>query len=520
MTEVLKMSKVNDGSTDENHIEHAQGMLDNAPTNIMYCGTDLVIKYLNPQSTKTLETIKEHLPIPVENITGSKIDIFHKDPAHQQGILKDPGNLPLRSTISVGPEKLDLLVSAIYDHNKDYVGAMVTWDVITKRLANEVEMARKDSLVENAPINIMCADLEGTINYLNPKSNETLLSLEEHLPVKVKDIVGGSYDVFHKNPAHQRGILADEKNLPHKAIIHVADEKLDLLVSPMKDNNGKYMGPMVTWEVVTQKLKLGQTLEETSTQLAASAEELSVTAGQLAKNSESTSEQSNSAAAAAEQVSKGVQTVATNTEEMTASIKEIERSSAEAAEISKQALAKATETNETITDLGTASQEIGNVIKVISSIAQQTNLLALNATIEAARAGDAGKGFAVVANEVKELAKQTASATEDITNKISNIQDTSKASVDAIQIISEVIDNISNIATSIAASVEEQTATTNEVSRVVLESKSSVENIVGLIQVVSNTAGESSAGAGQTLDAAKGLSDLAAQLQQIVKDLG
>src|SRR5262249_47789899 len=157
-------------------------------------------------------------------------------------------------------------------------------------------------------------------------------------------------------------------------------------------------------------------------------------------------------------------------EEMTASIKEIARSANESAEMSKSTLAKAQTTNKTITQLGTSSQEIGNVIKVISSIAQQTNLLALNATIEAARAGDAGKGFAVVANEVKELAKQTAKATEDITNKIGAIQTDSSAAVEAIGGISQAMEKVNAIAGAIAASVEEQTATTNEVSRVVLES--------------------------------------------------
>ena len=155
---------------------------------------------------------------------------------------------------------------------------------------------------------------------------------------------------------------------------------------------------------------------------------------------------------------------------MVASIKEISKSSSEAAGISKDAMKKANDTNVTITQLGEASLEIGNVIKVISSIAQQTNLLALNATIEAARAGDAGKGFAVVANEVKELAKQTAKATEDITNRIGAIQESSKGAVSAIGGISKVIEQINGISLTIAAAVEEQTATTNEVSRVMRES--------------------------------------------------
>jgi methyl-accepting chemotaxis protein len=204
---------------------------------------------------------------------------------------------------------------------------------------------------------------------------------------------------------------------------------------------------------------------------------------------------------------------------MVASIKEISRNSSEAANISKETLKKAQSTNQTITLLGTSSQEIGNVIKVISSIAQQTNLLALNATIEAARAGDAGKGFAVVANEVKELAKQTAKATEDITNKIGSIQKDTHEAVDAISGISGFIEKLNGISMAIAASIEEQTATTNEVARVVKESNKGVEGIAEVVRSVAKAAQQSNTGASQTLDAAKSLAQLAEKLKSLVKSI-
>lgn len=500
-------------------IDDYVGMAENSPINILYCDLNFTITYVNPVSLSTLRKIEQYLPIPVNSILGSSIDVFHKVPAHQRRILANDKNLPHHAIITVGPEKLDLLVSAIYSKEKTYIGAMVTWEIVTKKLETELNLARINSMMENIPINVLFCDLNFNITYANNASIKTLSGLEKYLPIRVSEIIGTNIDVFHKDPSHQRRMLSNANNLPHNAVISVGPEKLSLLVSAVLDNEKKYIGAMVTWDIITSRIKLIENIGEASRQLAAASEELNATAKQMSINAEKTSSVANSTVAASEEVAQGVRSVSTNTEEMSAAIKEIARNASEASASSSLALKQAQSTNKIIIQLGESSKEIGNVIKVISSIAQQTNLLALNATIEAARAGDAGKGFAVVANEVKELAKQTAKATEDITNKITGIQTDSKSSIDAVALISQSIEKLNSIATAIAASVEEQSATTNEVARIVKQSADGVSSITGNIKIVSEAAVQTSNGSSQVLIAAKALSELAIHLDSLVKNI-
>ncbi len=240
----------------------SKSMSENSPVNIIMADRDLKITYLNPSSAKTLKTLEHLLPVKVEEIVGKSVDIFHKVPEHQRRILSNPKNLPHRAVIQVGPEKLDLLVSAVMDDKGEYLGPMVTWEVVTAKLKTERVAAEKSAIVENAPINIMLADLDLNITYMNKASAKTLKTLEHLLPVKVEEIVGKNVDIFHANPSYQRRLLSDPKNLPHRANIKVGDQTLDLFVSATYDADGKYVGPMVTWEVITARLKLEQDKKE------------------------------------------------------------------------------------------------------------------------------------------------------------------------------------------------------------------------------------------------------------------
>jgi methyl-accepting chemotaxis protein len=250
--------------------------------------------------------------------------------------------------------------------------------------------------------------------------------------------------------------------------------------------------------------------------VAASSEELSASAAQISASSEETAVQSNVVSGAADEVSRSVATVAAGAEEMSASIREIAQNANEAARVASTAVSEAEATNATIQKLGLSSKEIGDVVKVITSIAEQTNLLALNATIEAARAGEAGKGFAVVANEVKELAQETARATEDIARRVEAIQADTGGAVEAIGRIGTVIGQINDYQLTIASAVEEQTATTNEMSRSVAEAAGGTTEIAANITGVSTAAGSTTQALGQTRVAVDELSRMATDLRATV----
>lgn len=467
-----------------------QSMVEDMPINVMTCDLKTFkIDFVNKAALKTLKSIQHALPVPAEKLMGTTIDVFHKNPAHQRKMLADERNLPHRTVISIGGEKLDLHITAIRDRKGQYLAPMVTWSVITDKVRRDEEVMVQQQMLDQMPVNAMMCELENfTITYANSATVATLGKLEHLLPIKAKDLVGTSIDVFHKAPEHQRRLLRDEKNLPYRTKIRLGPETLDLRVSAIHDNGGKYIAALLTWSVVTTQVKMAEDFETNVKSIvdgvSAAATELQATSETMAAGAEEANVQANTVASASEQLAK--------------SIEEISSQVAKASEISQSGVERARNSNKQVQGLAEAASKIGDVVKLINDIASQTNLLALNATIEAARAGEAGKGFAVVASEVKSLANQTAKATDEIGSQIRSIQTATNGAVDAIGAIMGIITQISEISGAISAAVEEQGAATQEVT----------SNISG----VSQASSETGAAANETLHAASELSRQAEKL--------
>jgi methyl-accepting chemotaxis protein len=600
-------------------------VLASLPTRVMLCDTDLTITYANPATVEGLRALADWIPVSPDALVGSNIDIFHKEPTYQRGLLGDPSkHLPRNALIKVGPETLDLTVAALHDEDGTYVGAMATWDNVTAKLRAEQE---RNDAISDAKALTSTLQVLATATSQEDAIQSTLHSVREEFgwaygsfwavdpadgllhfqsesgdagpefravtlastfaegvglsgrawasrdlfftpdigemtdcvrapvaqkvgvksgicfPIMLDGQVIGTMDFFMLEtiePSTQRlDTLRNVGRLVSQALTRIAKDqedrqaaqdlaaKVDVVLDVVQAAvDGDFTREItVSGEDAVGQLAGGlssllgtlresmSTIGQTADALGVAAEQLTILSQGMGDGASVTSDKAASASSSSSEVSASIQTVASAAEEMTASIREIAQNATEAASVATGAVGVASQAQDTVASLGESSAEIGQVIKVITSIAQQTNLLALNATIEAARAGDAGKGFAVVANEVKELAKETAKATEDIGRKIEAIQGDTSGAVSAIAEIAEVIGRINDIQTTIASAVEEQTATTNEIARSVTEAAGGANGITDDISQVASAADDTRQGAQNTLQSATELATMAAELK-------
>jgi methyl-accepting chemotaxis protein len=375
-------------------------------------------------------------------------------------------------------------------------------------------------IIEQMPTALMSVDVRDDfrVTYMNQESRRLLGRLSDHLPFPVEQLVGRSVDVFHRDPRHQRAMLADPSRLPHRARIRLGQETLELRIFPIRDAAGTYTAAILSWELATEKVRLADTFESevgaVVEAVAASAERLQASARALSVAAETSGQEAGAVAEAGGRAHGDVQSVAAAAEEMAASVTEIARQVGEAAEVAGRAVAEARATDATVQGLSEAAARIGDVVRLIGDIAGQTNLLALNATIEAARAGEAGKGFAVVASEVKSLAGQTAKATEEIASQISGMQAATAQAVAAIRGIGATVERTSEIATAIAAAVEEQGAATQEIARSAAQVAEATETVAGRIAGIRGAAEATGGSAASMRDDSGALASQAATLRE------
>ena len=371
------------------------------------------------------------------------------------------------------------------------------------------EAFRQAQIIEQMPTAIMLADVDNDlkVTYVNQATVRLLHTLRDYIRIDPDKIIGQSLDIFHRNPSSQRQLLADASNLPHRARIQLGPETINLNIAAIRDPDGRYVGPMLTWSSVTTQVQLSNEFEQkvktAVDRLRDRATTLDQSAQSLAAVSEETQRQTNSAAAGAQQTSSNVQSVASAAEELSASIGEIARQVSSSTSISSQAVDQAHRATEIIAGLTSSAAQIGEILKLIQSIANQTNLLALNATIESARAGEAGKGFSVVASEVKALASQTSRSTEEIAAKVDAIQGAVADARNAIDGVSQTIKEMSLISTTIASAVEEQSAATGEIARNVQGAAEGSEAVSSNLHVVTDAARIAGQAAEELLESAR-----------------
>ncbi|WP_156629452.1 methyl-accepting chemotaxis protein [Methylobacterium sp. Leaf85] len=364
-----------------------------------------------------------------------------------------------------------------------------------------------EAVINALPVNVLVLDpVSANITYANKRSIETMHALRKYLPQEVDPdlMVGTSMDVFHKNPHHQRSIVADPSRLPWRAKIRLGPKTLDLHVSAVM-SRGTYIAAVLSWADVTpltDAISAFDTAIQTALDVADNATNtMRASANLVLEKTGETSDAAATASTGAVGTSANVQTVARAVRELNVANAEITQQMNRSRSVTGEAVEAARQAVANVRSLSENSDHIGQVVGMIGQIASQTNLLALNATIEAARAGPAGRGFAVVASEVKELAAQTARATEDVSRQVAMIQTATNSTATTIERIAGIIARIDESAISVGSAVEEQSATSTEISRSVAEASGRTETVSSSVAAIAMSATESVTSAQSMLSA-------------------
>ncbi|HEY6879365.1 MAG TPA: methyl-accepting chemotaxis protein [Polyangiales bacterium] len=469
-------------------------MIENAPINIMCTDLTLRIRYLNAASQRTLRKLEQWLPIKVDQMLGQSIDIFHKNPEVQRRLLADPRNLPHRTVIHLGPERLDLLVSAMHDEKGEYIGPMVTWEVVTEKLANEErvkEHAKQQERESAAFANTMSALAR-------------LIESVEHGRLRER------IDVEGMTGTHRQ--LCEGVNRMMDGITRPLDEMARVLDGLARGDLRQKVQGVYENDLEALKASVNGTIE----QLSKIAVEMRDISGHVAHASEEISSGTADLSRRTEQQAASLEETASTMEQMTATVKQNAENARQANQLAMSARGVAEKGGEVVRQAISAMQEIqksstkiADIISVIDAIAFQTNLLALNAAVEAARAGEQGRGFAVVASEVRNLAQRSATAAKEIK---SLINDSSQKVEDGSALVQQSGDTLNGI----VASVKKVADIVGEITAASQEQSTAIEQVNTAVTKMDEFTQQNSALVEQTASAAMSLAGQGAELMRTV----
>ncbi|MEW6124399.1 MAG: methyl-accepting chemotaxis protein [Pseudomonadota bacterium] len=451
-------------------------LIERLPAGVLLCDLQsLDILYANRRAVQVFREMGEALPAPAEAMTGVALRDLHADFAGAARALAKREGLPLACRFELGGQMVQAELDVMEAGRGQMSYALVTLEPASSALSTAAQRLRQ--MVDDMPINVMTCELtDFRIEYANKASVETLRRIERYLPITADQLVGSTIDVFHKDPGRVRKILADPRNLPHSARIKAGPETLDLRISAITDEAGTYVGPMLTWALMTDSVAIADGVTTVVSAMSSTAERVHNSSDRLLTLAEHSEQM--------------VSAVSSSAVEMSASFDEVSGQLRRATETSRDMASKAGATDDLVSGLAVSVERIGTVTALIEKIASQTNLLALNATIEAARVGDAGRGFAVVAQEVKALAVQTAAATKDIRDQVTAVQQSSSAAATSVSDITGNIGRLSEVFSAISAAMEEQSVTNRGVSESVTGVSRTVSEIREAAHGVSTVAGE------------------------------
>ncbi|TKB72696.1 MAG: methyl-accepting chemotaxis protein, partial [Nitrospira sp.] len=516
--------------------------LDDANTNVLMCDRTYTITYANNTSLKKLRElegeIRKAFPgFSADTVVGSKIDAFHKAPERQRRILDNPANLPHKADIQLGPLTLSLTVSGITSQTGKYLGNMLEWEDVTAKRKMETEMMRLKTSLDNTSTNVLVCDRNYTIAYANKASVTTLRKLEHEIRkvfpnFAVDKVIGSSIDAYHKNPAHQRRLLDDPKNLPYHAEIKLGPLTLDLNAAAILSDKGEYLGNVVEWADVTAQKQAqnevqrligaaveGRLSERAPTEnfegfyrslaeginqmLDALVDRLTKVVGAVKTSTESVSTGSVEISQGTEDLSQRTSEQAAALEETSSAMEEMTSAVKQNADNAKQANHLATAARDVaekgglatsravaaMGEINKSSKKIADIITVIDEIAFQTNLLALNAAVEAARAGEHGRGFAVVAAEVRNLAQRSATAAKEIkgliNESVQRVTDGSELVTQSGKTLEEIVGSVkrvTDIIAEITAASQEQASGIDQVNKSIMQLDNTTQQNAALVE--------------------------------------